>query len=511
MKHKIFYTILGCLIFLITFVDTSVLGMQPNETSDLYTESYAAFRQLDYYENVTRDPDRIQPHTGNMRYWQYKGEPVLLLGASDQDNLFNHPDIWPFGLESHLDLMVNNGGNYVRNVMSSRDHGNPWPFDKNEDGLYDLTTWNEEYWNRFERFLKWTHERDIIVQIEVWDRFDYARGPWNLNPYNPKNNINYTSEETRLPEVIETHPGQRENPFFRTPPEFEDNPLVLEFQRAHVDKLLSVSLSWPHVLYCISNETNESPKWSDYWAYFILKRAMEEDVLVHVTEMWDAWDLADPEHDATFEKPDMYTFVDVSQNTHQRGQTHWDNAQKVRNERLAEGKRPMNNVKIYGGPRHGHSIESGTRKLWRNIFGGFATSRFHRTTDPFNTAGIGLSPLAQTQIRSLRMFTNEMNVFSAEPANALLSERAENEAYAFAEPGKQYAVYFPDHGSVQLDLSAATGQLSVRWLDIMNSKWQDATLIEGGGTKILSPPDAGPWSVLLLAYPSYESRIDLKF
>lgn len=450
-------------------------------------------------KTMADDSDRIRPYSENPRYWQYKGEPVLLLGASDQDNLFNHPDIWPFGLESHLELMKYNGGNYVRNTMSSRDHGNPWPFGKNQDGQYDLNTWNEEYWNRFEDFLRMTYERDIIVQIEIWDRFDYARDPWQLNPYNPKNNINYNSNEAGLPEVIETHPGQLENPFFRTPPDFENNPLVLAYQRTHTEKILSIALNYPHVLYCISNETNESPLWSDYWARFIREQAAEKGVTVHVTEMWDAWDLSDPQHDATFDKPELYSFVDISQNTHQQGQTHWDNAQQVRNERLADGQRPMNSVKIYGGTHHGHSFEEGTNKLWRNIFGGFATSRFHRGGYSFNPSGIGLLPLAQTQIRSLRMFTDEMDVFSSEPANELLSDREENEAYAFVKAGNHYAVYFPSGGSVSIDLSDAEGRLSMQWLDIVNSEWLEAETTRGGESLTISTPANGPWALLIKA------------
>jgi hypothetical protein len=41
-------------------------------------------------------------------------------------------------------------------------------------------------------------ERDIIVQIEIWDRFDHTREPWVTDPYNPKNNVNYTYEQTKL-------------------------------------------------------------------------------------------------------------------------------------------------------------------------------------------------------------------------------------------------------------------------------------------------------------------------
>jgi len=32
--------------------------------------------------------DRIQPHVKNPYFWQYAGRPVLLLGGSDDDNLF---------------------------------------------------------------------------------------------------------------------------------------------------------------------------------------------------------------------------------------------------------------------------------------------------------------------------------------------------------------------------------------------------------------------------------------
>ena len=96
-------------------------------------------------------------------YWQYKGESIMLLGGSVEDNLFQLEDV-----ESHLDLLRSVGGNYVRNTLSCRDSGNVWPFRVNDNGLYDLNTWNEEYWKRLDRFFKATAERDIIVQMEMW-------------------------------------------------------------------------------------------------------------------------------------------------------------------------------------------------------------------------------------------------------------------------------------------------------------------------------------------------------
>ena len=63
----------------------------------------------------------IDVYEKNPFYWQYKGNPVLLLGASGDDNLFQ----WAgekFGnrLENHLDSLIAVGGNYVRNTISSR-------------------------------------------------------------------------------------------------------------------------------------------------------------------------------------------------------------------------------------------------------------------------------------------------------------------------------------------------------------------------------------------------------
>lgn len=190
--------------------------------------------------------DRIQPWADNPTYWQYKGEPVLLLGGTDQDNLFNHPNLGFDGLEVQLDLLVSVGGNYVRNTMSSRDRAdessiffnddNLYPFYLDEEsGLYDLDRFNDEYWKRFSDFLNMTAQRDIIVQIEIWDRWDYGpeRMPnylgygWSQHPFNPKNNVNYSSEQTGLDEE-----RWEEYPIFRTIPGLDDVPVVLAYQEA---------------------------------------------------------------------------------------------------------------------------------------------------------------------------------------------------------------------------------------------------------------------------------------
>ena len=443
--------------------------------------------------------NRIRPWPENPTYWQYKGEPTLLIGGSDQDNLFNHPHIPPDGLEAHLDLLVSVGGNYVRNTMSTREEGNLYAYERNPDtGLYDLEQFYDAYWQRFRDFLDMTSARDIIVQIEVFDRFDFARdagemGGWSRQPFNPANNVNYTAEESRLPVEVTGHPGQRENPFFRTTPQQEDNPLVLRYQEAYVEKMLSISLGYGNVLYCISNETNESEHWGAYWADFIRAKADVAGVGVEVTEMWDPHDLNHPMHRYTFDHPHRYSFVDTSQNNHQVRQAHWDNMQAAR-ALIADPPRPMNNVKIYGGTPHGGGLEEGTHKLWRNILGGLASSRFHRPA-----SGAGLSDLAQTHLRSMRMFLDVFDVFAAEPRNDLLGNREENDAYCAANPGVQYAVYFPAGGQVTLNTADASGTLTLRWLDIQHNEWQPQTETSATAEMELTAPSEGQWMALITA------------
>ena len=440
---------------------------------------------------------RIQPCPGNRFYWQYRGQPVLLLGGSREDNLFQVPD-----LEAQLDLLASVGGNYLRCTMSSRDPGDVWPFERvPATGLYDLNKPGQAYWERFHLFLDLTAERDIIIQIELWDRFDFSRAPWQDNPYNPKSNIDYTVEASGLRPDIYTHPGQRENAFFRTVPNLENNTVVLPYQIQQVTAMLSLSLNYGNVLYCMDNETNGSPEWGAYWSEVIKEQAATVGVTVYTTEMWDDHSLLGPEHANTLDHPELYDFVDISQNNHQVNYEHWANPQEIRRRVLDSGHtRPLNSVKIYGANtgRYGTTRDAQER-FWRNIFGGLASSRFHRPT-----SGLGHNDIAQAHIRSMRMLTAKIDIFKCEPATERLSNRSRNEAYCTANPGTDYAVFFPDGGDVRLDVSAAEGRPgTVQWLDIRNCRWTgapQAVLVDAASAAhLVTPAEEGYWAAVIKA------------
>src|SRR5680860_1408431 len=180
--------------------------------------------------NVLSAEPALQPWTKNPWYWSDHGEPVLLLGGSDDDNLFQWPEK---DLLAQLDRLVAAGGNVIRNTMSSRqDRGfEVFPFKQIHAGQYDLEDWNDEYWSRFERMLRETAKRGIVVQIEIWDPWDYMGDTWHIQPYNPRNNINYTMEKSELAEQYPEPPYLNKQPFFFTTPGQRNNSVVLRYQQ----------------------------------------------------------------------------------------------------------------------------------------------------------------------------------------------------------------------------------------------------------------------------------------
>jgi hypothetical protein len=252
----------------------------------------------------------------------------------------------------------------------------------------------------------------------------------------------------------------------------------------------------------MDNETNDAPEWGWYWSRYIQGKAGEIGLSVQTTEMWDAHNLLDGEHAATFDHPEIYSFVDVSQNNHRPANEHWEHPQVIRQRLIASGEiRPMNSVKIYGANsgRYG-STRDAQERFWRNILGGLASSRFHRPQ-----AGLGLSSIVQAHIRSMRLFAEELDIFRSEPHNDLLANRSWNEAYCTARPGAEYGVFFPDGGNVLLDVSATEAPLTARWLEIRACRWTGPRRViqrEGPSqVRLVTPREEGYWAVVVKAVP----------
>jgi hypothetical protein len=275
---------------------------------------------------------------------------------------------------------------------------------------------------------------------------------------------------------------------------------VLPFQQRFVDKLLSYTLRYDHVLYCMDNETSGAQEWGAYWAETIKNHAQEAGKEVCVTEMWDDWDLTAERHRRTLDHPQLYDFADVSQNNQRKGQKHWDNFQWVR-KHIAKSPRPLNTVKTYGadGGRFGNAQDA-LERWWRHVIGGAASARFHRPD-----SGLGLSSSAITAIQAARKLETLIPAWEVNPANHLLGQREKNEAYLAAQPGQKYALYFTHGGSVSLNLKKQPGHYRVKWINIATGQWAKGEKIEeeieGGSTVDIKAPAKGNWVAAIVRSP----------
>jgi hypothetical protein len=448
-------------------------------------------------EALADSADRIQPWSENPCYWQYKGQPVMLLGGSKTDHFFLLDD-----LKEHVDEVHAVGANYVRNTMSQREGKELKPHKLLPDGKFDMDQWNDDYWQRFENMLKWTHERDIFVQIEVWDRFDFSQSNWDISPWNPGMNVNYTCEQTGFAAEYPAHPSQDRQPFFHSIPGMPHYnrklDLIRSYQEKFVAKMLSYSLGYGHVLYCMDNETSTPAEWGKHWINFIKARAAEKGASVCTTDMFDdAHRGAQAVHaPIVFDDPEHYMFADISQvNSRNFGQTHWDTLQWLL-QQVSKHPRPSNHTKIYGSGYYGFGTggpEDGVERFWRNILGGSASARFHRPD-----AGNGLNDLAKGSIKAARLLESRIKFWDVAPHMELLSDRETNEAYLAAKPGQRYALYFTDGGSVGLDLSGAPGTYDITWISVAMGVVVETS--QGGGHRAM-PNTIKGGSVVKLAAP----------
>ena len=480
---------------------------------------------------------QIMPYREKPSYWQYDGRPTLLFGGSDRDNIFQ----WAGDgtkLTDHLDLLRACGGNYIRCTMSSREYTAegyrwdllPYPFAK-IGGKHDLRQWDDVYWNKLRTFLRETKKRGILVQLEIWDRWNesgnsYRRGSgWYDSPWNPNNNVTYDWSDSPLLKEGKTD-------FYNAihMAAAEKDPVLLPLQQRFVEKIIDevIGGGYDHLLFQIDNESgigNGSLEPDPYWARFIRAYAKSKATgfraYVCTSRRFHS---PAPRRVMNFQdwnNPEMrvpivntaFNYCDISQNNGNSGQQHYDNLLWYRSKVLEHGARPINHVKCYHfnwptgvsfqGRTSPTDAEAGA-KFWRVVFGGGASVRFHRHT-PTRPGGLregfGLTPEAQSHIRSLRMLVDAIHVFSMEPRNDLLSQRSSNEAYCLAEPGRQYAVFFTGDGDghVRIDFAALQSRLELRWLNIAENRWETEITVSRRRDYKLEAPDGGHWIALMTA------------
>ena len=459
------------------------------------------------------------------RYWKYDGRRVLLLGGwnhghnpfidHDTDNDKDNQGVsTPAQIKNAMDELVAAGGNYLRCVLDPGMAAVIQGFDfcAKSGTKYDLNTMTGPFWTRLEMFVAEARKRNVIVQIEVWDRFDLIDGSWGswpASPWNPKNNINYTTASSGL---AASYRSFSSHPFIQGVPghpKYENASgsrkqkydLVRSFQDKFIAKLLSITLGYNNVLYCMNNETHEDPAWGQYWMKFIENKASAQGKNVSTTDMFDDVFKAESSRGLTYQLSNRtkYDYVDASQaNSRHADEAHWNKIKWIAN--AARNMDPpylLHMTKIYGNDialdgkpwsrfKPGDT-DNAIEEWWRNLIAGVAGVRFHRPT-----SGIGLYPAAKNCINATRKVESKVKFWNVEPRLDLLTSRQPDEAYLAADPGKAYILYFTKNGGGSIGLkldSYPDTKFKLNWINIGTGNFESTTTISGGSTVIIDRPD----------------------
>jgi len=158
----------------------------------------------------------ISLHPVNPHYFLYKGQPLVLITSAEHYGAVLNLD---FDYKKYLETLSRDGMNYTRIFtgtyfeISGESFGiqnntlapqpgrviTPWvevSVTDTEPIKYDLSKWNESYFNRLNDFMNKAASLDIIVEVTLFSSI-YRDGHWDISPQNPENNININHEVNR--------------------------------------------------------------------------------------------------------------------------------------------------------------------------------------------------------------------------------------------------------------------------------------------------------------------------
>lgn len=159
----------------------------------------------------------IQLHPENPHYFLFKGKTLVLITSAEHYGAVLNLD---FDYHTYLKSLAEDGMNYTRiftgtyfeidgvsfgienNTLAPKKERviTPWSMvisDLSGEVKYDLSGWNEAYFNRLKDFMNVASDYNIIVEVTLFSSI-YNDAHWNINPQNPANNINITDEITRF-------------------------------------------------------------------------------------------------------------------------------------------------------------------------------------------------------------------------------------------------------------------------------------------------------------------------
>jgi hypothetical protein len=409
----------------------------------------------------------------NTHFLTYNNQQVALFGMGNFWTLAD-PGV------DYQDMILqykNDGSNYMRMSLMAHTVGKRsglsqvnviYPFARsstccaNDGGnKFDLTQFNPAWFNRLDGVSEYTQQNEVFLMYVIWDEIPLESGTarWIYNPFNPANNINNVG----LPSTDAVT-------------EFYDlsNTNLLNIQEAFLTEVLNTVAQYGNIFFGISNEYTGGTAWHQHW-----------DTLIDNYETTSGYNpiLTNELEQGGFSP--AYTDL-ISKGTDQTGGPDcW------------RSDRPIVNYKT--GPKFERSAErDNARKAWWSVFmnGGHTSDDSHDGSDPPNQHNSAETLIARAQIKNFRNFIERLPYNDMVPGWVVKSGLVSN-GEARVKLGEEYVVYLDSGGSVDVDLSDASGTLSVEWYNPRDGSYTGQSTVQGGAIRSFTAPDLNDWALYL--------------
>jgi hypothetical protein len=239
----------------------------------------------------------LRVSAANPRYLETPaGKIVYLAGSYTWNNLQDWGATNPppaFNFNGYVDFLVAHGHNFTRLLAWEQGSGVPWsgeqvwlaplPYERTGPGTaldgqpkFDLTKWNEKYFDRLRGRVRQAERRGIYVSVMLFNGQATANA-WKGHPFNAANNVNaIDGDANKNSEGEEVHTLA--------------NPAVTALQRAYIAKMVETLGDLGNVLWEVGNDPLPA---SREWQSAMATQIGEGRVLVDKAVFADTRDLAD--------------------------------------------------------------------------------------------------------------------------------------------------------------------------------------------------------------------------
>ena len=437
----------------------------------------------------------LRVHPTNPRYFtDDAGKAIFLTGSHTWDSLQDWGAPTPnFDYPAYLDLLSGQGHNFIRLWIWESTGGNPsrpraatpMPWLRTGDGKamdgapkFDLSQFNDAFFERLRARVMAARDRGIYVSIMLFQQYFNLR----THPFAASNNVNGLSADLN---------GDGDGREIHT----LGHPAALACQEAFVRKVVDAVNDLDNVLYEIGNEFERDTIEWQYHMINLIHSYEREKSRQHPVGMTSTG--------RSGTAPPRITNAELFASP-----ADWISPHNERGQNYATDPPAANGRKIVlADSDHLEGILGATdaatyrRWSWKCLFRGVQPILMDAIQngipgwekETWNQTSNPAFPAAREAMGRVRAYAERLELAALVPHNDLASTR-----YCLADRGKEYVVFLPEGGEATVDLSAASGKLTVEWYRVEDGKSRAGDDIAGGKEIKLASPWFGHDVVLRL-------------